>query len=132
MNTVDTDSTATDKGREKLLDRIRKLYAMGHENESSPHEAEIAMRRCQSLMNRFGITELDLEKNEFGTGKINNTYRAVPSYVRFLGAAASTLHDCICVHSNTIEFRGFSIDAQVAPPDVRLPGHIHGTRVKGA
>ena len=33
MNTLDTDSTATDKGREKLLDRIQKLYAMDHENE---------------------------------------------------------------------------------------------------
>jgi len=61
------------KDREKLLDRIRKLYAMSRESESSPHEAEIAMRRCQSLMDRFGITEADLETSEFGDVRISVT-----------------------------------------------------------
>jgi len=102
------------KDREKLLDRIRKLYAMSRESESSPHEAEIAMRRCQSLMSRFGITEADLETSEFGASKIGKAFRSVPSYVGVLGSAVALLHDCICVRSNTIEFRGFSIDAEVA------------------
>ena len=43
--------------RQKLLERIRKLYAMAQEADSSPHEAEIALRRCQSLMQRFGVSE---------------------------------------------------------------------------
>jgi hypothetical protein len=38
----------------------------------------------------------------------------MPSYVRVLGSAVALLHDCICVSSDTIEFRGFSIDAQVS------------------
>ncbi len=100
--------------REKLLNRIRKLYAMSRENESSPHEAEIAMRRCQSLMERFGVTESDLETSEFGASKIGKAFRAVPNYVSVLGSAVALLHDCICVKSDTIEFRGFSIDADVA------------------
>ena len=100
--------------REKLLSRIRKLYAMSRENESSPHEAEIAMRRCQSLMSRFGITESDLETSEFGSSKIGKAFRAVPNYVSVMGSAVALLHDCICVKSDTIEFRGFSIDAEVA------------------
>lgn len=100
--------------REKLLNRIRKLYAMSRENESSPHEAEIAMRRCQSLMARFGITEADLETSEFGSSKIGKAFRAVPNYVSVLGSAVALLHDCLCVKSDTIEFRGFSIDAEVA------------------
>lgn len=100
--------------REKLLSRIRKLYAMSRENESSPHEAEIAMRRCQSLMTRFGITEADLETSEFGSSKIGKAFRAVPNYVSVMGSAVALLHDCICVKSDTIEFRGFSIDAEVA------------------
>ena len=102
------------KEREKLLERIRKLYAMSRESESSPHEAEIAMRRCQSLMNRFGITAADLETSEFGASKIGKAFRSVPSYVGVLGSAVALLHDCICVRSDTIEFRGFSIDAEVA------------------
>lgn len=100
--------------REKLLNRIRKLYAMSRENESSPHEAEIAMRRCQSLMARFGISESDLETSEFGSSKIGKAFRAVPNYVSVLGSAVALLHDCLCVKSDTIEFRGFSIDAEVA------------------
>ncbi len=100
--------------REKLLSRIRKLYAMSRENESSPHEAEIAMRRCQSLMARFGVTESDLETSEFGSSKIGKAFRAVPNYVSVLGSAVALLHDCLCVKSDTIEFRGFSIDAEVA------------------
>jgi len=100
--------------REKLLGRIRKLYAMSRENESSPHEAEIAMRRCQSLMAKFGVTENDLETSEFGASKIGKAFRAVPNYVSVLGSAVALLHDCICVKSDTIEFRGFSIDADVA------------------
>lgn len=107
-------SATTAKDREKLLGRIRKLYAMSQENESSPHEAEIAMRRCQSLMSRFGITEADLETSEFGVSKVGKEFRSVPSYIGVLGSAVALLHDCICVRGSTIEFRGFSIDADVA------------------
>lgn len=102
------------KDRDKLIERIRKLYAMGLESESSPHEAEIAMRRCQSLMDKFGITEADLETSDFAATTIGKAFRAVPGYVGVLGSAVALLHDCICVRSNTIEFRGFSIDAEVA------------------
>ena len=109
-----TDEAEQRKNREKLLERIRKLYAMSRESESSPHEAEIAMRRCQSLMARFGITEADLETSEFGTSKIGKAFRNIPSYVGVLGSAVALLHDCICVRSDTIEFRGFSLDAEVA------------------
>lgn len=100
--------------REKLLKRIRKLYAMSQESESSPHEAEIAMRRCQSLMQRFGVTEADLETSEFGASTIGKAFRSVPGYVMVMSSAVALLHDCICVDSGTIEFRGFSIDAEVA------------------
>ncbi|MFK7890354.1 MAG: DUF2786 domain-containing protein [Granulosicoccus sp.] len=102
------------KDREKLLARVRKLYAMSQESESSPHEAEIAMRRCQSLMDRFGVTEAELETSDFGASHIDRTFRAMPTYVNVLGSAVALLHDCLCVRSNTIEFRGFSIDAEVA------------------
>jgi len=100
--------------REKLLARIRKLYAMSRENDSSPHEAEIAMRRCQSLMARFGIKEADLDTSEFGSSKAGKAFRSMPNYVSVLGSAVALLHDCLCIKTDTIEFRGFSIDAEVA------------------
>ncbi len=101
--------------RQKLLERIRKLYAMAQEAESSPHEAEIALRRCQSLMQRFGVTEADLETPEFSSIKVGKGYRSTPAYVSVLGASVGLLHDCLCVDSGHIEFRGFSVDADVAP-----------------
>ena len=100
--------------REKLLDRVRRLYAMSRETDTSPHEAEIAMRRCQSLMAKFGITEADLETSKFGTSTIGRPLRAIPTYVSVLGSSVALLHDCLCVASGTIEFRGFAIDAEVA------------------
>ncbi len=102
------------RDREKLLARIRKLYAMSQESVASPHEAEIALRRCQSLMNRFGITEADLAHSEFGASKVGKVFRSVPSYLGVLGSAVALIHDCLCVKGDTIEFRGFSIDADVA------------------
>lgn len=100
--------------RQKLLERIRKLYAMAQEADASPHEAEIALRRCRSLMERFGVTESDLETPEFSSTKVGKGYRATPAYVSVLGASVGLLHDCLCVDSGHIEFRGFSVDAEVA------------------
>jgi len=100
--------------REKVITRVRKLYAMSQEAESSPHEAEIALRRCQSLMSRFGVTIGELETSEYGASTIGRSFRKVPSYVTLLSSAVALLHDCICVDSGEIEFRGFSIDAEVA------------------
>ncbi len=100
--------------REKIINRVRKLYAMSQEADSSPHEAEIALRRCQSLMAKFGVTVSELETSEFGSSSIGRSFRNVPSYVTLLSSAVALLHDCICVDSGEIEFRGYSIDAEVA------------------
>jgi len=100
--------------REKVIARVRKLYAMSQEAQSSPNEAEIALRRCQSLMAKFGVTISDLETSEYGSSTIGRNFRKVPSYVTLLSSAVALLHDCICVDSGEIEFRGFSIDAEVA------------------
>lgn len=100
--------------RDKILSRVRKLYAMSQEAESSPHEAEIALRRCQSLMSKFGVTLAELETSEFGSSSIGKSFRNVPSYVTLISSAVALLHDCICVDSGEIEFRGYSIDAEVA------------------
>ncbi len=99
---------------DKVLDRVRKLYAMSQAVDSSPNEAEIALRRCQSLMDKFGVTLADLETSEFGSSSIGKQFRSVPSYVTLLSSAVALLHDCLCVHAGDIEFRGFSIDAEVA------------------
>lgn len=100
--------------REKILSRVRKLYAMSQASDSSPNEAEIALRRCQSLMAKFGVSIDELETSDFGSSTIGRSFRNVPSYVTLISSAVALLHDCICVDSGEIEFRGYSIDAEVA------------------
>ena len=108
---VDADPAS----RERLLERIRKLYAMAQQTEASPHEAEIALRRCQSLMARFGITEADLETSDF-TVRTAWGAKRVPMHVQNLAMSVGLLHDVLFVlnHDATPEFRGYEIDVHVA------------------
>ena len=101
--------------REKLLERIRKLFAMSQETEASPHEAEIALRRCQSLMSRYGITEADLHTSKFSTETFRTSNR-VPMHVQWLASAMQSLHSVLFVTGGGEgpEFRGFDIDVKVA------------------
>ena len=107
-------SATDDPGRERLLERVRKLYAMARETEASPREAEIALRRCQSLMARFGIAESDLETSAFGAAA--SPRRSVAMHVRYFGSAVAALHDVLFVTGGAhgVEFRGYGIDVQVA------------------
>jgi|GEM_PF-495656 len=103
------------RDRDKLIDRVRKLFAMAQEGEASPHEAEIALRRCQSLMTKYGITEADLETSAFAT--VGFGYRrTVPTHLRILASAVAEMHDVLFVtgEQGHTEFRGFEVDAHVA------------------
>ncbi len=101
--------------REKLLERIRKLFAMAQETEASPHEAEIALRRCQSLMSRYGITESDLHTSQFSSEAFRAGIR-VPMHIKWLATAVEELHSVLFVTGGgeSPEFRGFDIDVKVA------------------
>jgi len=114
MSTDSPHGTKT-RERERLLDRVRKLFAMAQESEASPHEAEIALRRCQSLMKRYGISEADLETSPFANAELD-TGRTVPMHVKYLAAAVARLHDVLFVTGSGgfAEFRGFEVDAKVA------------------
>lgn len=106
---------SVDSAHEKVLERVRKLFALAQETEASPHEAEIALRRCQSLMSKYGITEADLETSAFGHAEIT-TGRTVPMHMKYLASAVSRLHDVLFVSGRAgfAEFRGFEVDASVA------------------
>ena len=103
------------EAREKLLARVRKLFAMAQETEASPHEAEIALRRCQSLMAKFGIAEKDLETSEFGRQSAHAGKR-VPMHIQFLSIAVAKLHGVLFVTGGgkQAHFRGYDIDVRVA------------------
>lgn len=110
-----SDTSPTSPEREHLMERVRKLFAMAQQSDASPHEAEIALRRCQSLMAKYGITEADLHTSEFGNAEFTSG-RTVPSHVKFLASAVASLHDVLFVtgEAGFAEFRGFDVDAKVA------------------
>lgn len=94
---------------------MRKLYAMSQESAASPHEAEIALRRCQSLMQRFGLTEADLATSSIGHAVVREPWVKVPAHVQILCAASALLHDCLAIdNAGVMEFRGYQLDADVA------------------
>ena len=117
MNNSHIEEQSNQESREKLLSRIRKLFAMSKERESSPHEAEIALRRCESLMQKYGIMESDLETSEFGSCQYANIRKSLPTYLKYLAAAVAKLNDCVVVRGSTgagnFEFRGYAVDTAV-------------------
>ncbi|MBX2881045.1 MAG: DUF2786 domain-containing protein [Granulosicoccus sp.] len=115
QNPSQPHNTERPMDREKLLDRIRKLFAMAQATEASPHEAEIALRRCQKLMMRYGIKESDLHTSQFSS-EIFRSGQRVPMHIRWLGTAVENLHTVLFVTGGPQgpEFRGFEVDVQVA------------------
>ncbi|MFK8081863.1 MAG: DUF2786 domain-containing protein [Granulosicoccus sp.] len=114
-NTQEPPAAQSSADRERLLERVRKLFAMAQQSDASPHEAEIALRRCQSLMAKYGISEDDLHTSEFGSAEFTRG-RTLPSHVKFLASAVASLHDVLFVSGEAgfAEFRGFDVDAKVA------------------
>ena len=101
--------------REKLLNRIRKLFAMAQATEASPYEAEIALRRCQKLMARYGIQESDLHTSQFSS-EIFRAGSRIPMHIKWLATAVEQLHTVLFVTGGPHgpEFRGFDVDVKVA------------------
>lgn len=114
-NPAQSETQTPPADREKLLERIRRLFAMAQETEASPHEAEIALRRCQKLMARFGIQESDLQTSQFSAERFRAGNR-VPMHIKWLAAAVKELHSVLFVTGGRDgpEFRGFEIDVKVA------------------
>lgn len=85
--------------REKILERIRRLLAMSKDT-SSPNEAAIAARRARSMMDKYQIQEIDIERhtfnnNDFGESvyKTDNK-RKMPQYMNILCIAVAKFNDC--------------------------------------
>ncbi len=104
---------------EKLLERIRRLYAMSNDT-SSPAEAAIAAKRVRSLMDQHQVTVEDLEKSEYGSAVFRKSYLRPPLYIRWLMLGVGRYNDCNTTWSslgggkNSPMFQGFENDALAA------------------
>lgn len=104
----------------KVIDKIKKLLAMAADT-SSPNEALIAAKRARSLMDKYQLTKLDIEK-QTGDQFLESQGESITSkrlrWVLILQRAAANLNDCVAAvtHAPRVKylFRGFKSDAVVA------------------
>lgn len=105
---------------DKVIDKIKKLLAMAADT-SSPNEALIAAKRARSLMDKYQLTKLDIEKqtgDQFLESQGDNITSKRLRWVLILQRSAASLNDCVgaVTHAPAVKylFQGFKSDAVVA------------------
>jgi len=101
----------------KIMDRIKKLLAMGND-ASSPEEAAIAAKRARSMMDKHQISELDLsglDEDEFGELRHYTQLKRPHASIGMIAASVSKLNDCVVTYSfdysqKSVLFKGFKQD----------------------
>lgn len=113
--------TNTPKVDEKMIDRVRKLFAMS-QDVSSANEAAIALKRCMSLMQKYGITEADLTTSEFGSDA-SFEGKSIPKWRGYLALGIAKFTETVVtikrervngVLVKKIVYSGFDADVQNA------------------
>lgn len=82
---------------QKILERIRRLLAMGSD-KSSEKEAAIALRRARSLMDEHQVTLSDIEKisdDSFGGQEYDSGSSRQKLWVNGLAIGIAQMNDCI-------------------------------------
>ena len=94
----------------KIIERIRKLYAMSQDT-SSANEAAIAAKRARSLMDQHGVQLSDLETSDMSEQSTSANYRAMPSWYSVLALGVARYNDTIVKRiGGTIVFSGYDVD----------------------
>lgn len=103
--------------KDKLIERLRKLYAMS-QDASSPAEAAIAAKRARRLMDVEGLTLEDIENskpNDFGEADAQYAQRQIPAWIEWMAVEVAKLNDCNIVRTGAaLRFRGFASDTVAA------------------
>lgn len=132
MTFIDTKSKAAQAVAPRMLDKIRKLFAMSQ--DSSEQEAETALRQMNFLMKEHGLTEKDLETSEFGQA-FTFEGQTLPKWMSFLslGIAAMTNtvvtieRDELFQKVKRVIYKGYDQDVQAA---IMLSDYLHGTQAR--
>jgi len=87
-----------------MIEKIKKLLALSE--SSNPHEAELALRKANVLMQEHQITHIDLiPKQEVTHSDIEEVTRQHYRWASTLASACAQLFDCISL--NTTHPKGF-------------------------
>jgi hypothetical protein len=77
---------------EEIKEKIRKLLALA--GSSNEHEAKLALDRAIALMNRYQISEYDLERDPFVAQTRAHNYAAMPEWYLLLIGSISEVSGC--------------------------------------
>lgn len=113
-NAMDADRSAR---RAKMLDKVRKLLAMGRDARGNENESEIAMRQANKIMAEYNIAEaecdmsaIDADEMQFGEAlcgmdgrapEAGKVYRSAPAWAGILGVGVARFTDSVIVRRRT-------------------------------
>lgn len=83
--------------QKKLIERVKRLYAMAQQQDASPHEAAIALKRCNAMMREHGLTLADLEDSSVIETAAQSHYARRPRWIKMLHSSVAAFHDCAAV-----------------------------------
>ncbi len=103
--------------QEKVIKKIKKMLAMAAD-VSSPNEAATAAKMARALMDKYQVSELDIDTvnhSDFGQYTQNKRYKRRPYWQQTLAVYVAQFNDCIArISDGHLEFVGFIMDAEIA------------------
>ncbi len=103
--------------RERMLEKVRKLLAMGRDGRGNATEEETAMRQANKLMAEYGIAEAECDMAAINAGEMSfgeamsgpdgrapeagRVYRSMPGYVGILAIGIARFTDSVVVRKHT-------------------------------
>lgn len=117
------DNQEKTNDRDKIIERVRALLAMGSDT-SSPNEAAIALGRARKLMDKHQISAIDIEnaaEDDFGENGFTSDSNQNKTWLGILVVSVSKLNSCVVSiaprrsRKERIEyiFKGFEEDSQL-------------------
>lgn len=106
-----------DERRAKMLEKVRKLLAMGRHESGNENEQDIAMRQANRIMAEFGIAEAECDMTAINAGEMifgeaqctpdgrapepGKVFKTAPSWAGVLGMGCAWFTDSIIARKRT-------------------------------
>lgn len=88
---------------DRILERIKKCLALSQ--SANANEAATALRQAQKLMQKYGLTETDVDNSEVSLERVKHGFSRPPKWAADLSSVAASAFQCICIiDPNSKEF----------------------------
>src|SRR3990167_5146728 len=129
--------------RARMLEKVRKLLAMGRDARGNANESEIAMRQANKLMAEYGIAEAECDMTAIQAGEMvfgaaqcgpdgrapeqGRVYKSCPTWAGILAVGVARFTDSVIVRKMTAN--GDMLVFQGEREDVLLARWIFGVLI---